>query len=145
LQDLPYKIETNRRGQIIMTPTFQSHGARQIEIGGRLREKEGRAVSECAIRTSDGTKVADVGWYTTERWNEVSETFDTPTAPQVCVEILSPTNTEDEMLDKKALYFEAGAEEVWLCDTEGRMRFFDADGEREASARAPGFPHEVEI
>jgi Uma2 family endonuclease len=145
LQDLPYKIETNRRGQIIMTPTFQSHGARQIEIGGRLREKEGRAVSECAIRTSDGTKVADVGWYTTERWEKVSETFDTPTAPQVCVEILSPSNTEDEMIEKKALYFEAGADEVWLCDEDGHMRFFDADGERDASKRASNFPQRVEI
>ena len=147
LQDLPYKIELNERGQIIMSPTQQKHGARQAEIV-RLFTKgqsEGRAVTECAIRTSKGTKVTDVGWYTTARWEEVKDTFDTPTAPEICVEVVSPYNTQEELDEKKHLYFEAGAEEVWFCDEEGALHFYDAQGAREHSARAPDFPADIEL
>ena len=34
--------------------------------------------------------------------------------PDLCVEILSPTNTRAEMAEKKAAYLAAGAREVWL-------------------------------
>jgi len=30
----------------------------------------------------------------------------------------------NEMKEKRALYFEAGAEEVWFCRRDGRMEFF---------------------
>jgi hypothetical protein len=30
-------------------------------------------------------------------------------APEICVEIISPSNTESEIQEKQALYFEAGA------------------------------------
>ena len=45
-------------------------------------------------------------------------------APEICVEVVSPGNTRQEMEDKRALYFEAGAEEVWLCDVKGTLHFF---------------------
>ena len=145
LQDLPYKIETNERGQIVMSPTFQSHGAYQADISGRLREHGGRVVSECAIRTSGGTKVADVGWYTVGRWDKVKEAFDSPIAPQICVEVVSPTNTAEELSEKVQLYFDAGAEEVWLCEEEGDMQFFTPEGQQSTSVRMPAFPAKIEI
>mgnify|MGYP001313879954 CR=1 FL=1 len=37
-------------------------------------------------------------------------------APEICLEILSPSNSIVEMEMKRALYFEAGAREVWECD-----------------------------
>jgi Uma2 family endonuclease len=68
-----------------------------------------------------------------------------PIAPEICVEVRSPSNTDAEMDAKRALYFEAGAEEVWICDEDGAMRFYDADGEMDASHRAPAFPAHVEL
>lgn len=40
------------------------------------------------------------------------------------------------------LYREAGAEEVWVVDQEGSVRFFAAE-ELEQSERAPDFPRSV--
>lgn len=147
LQDLPYKIETNEWGQIVMSPTYVWHGKYQFRIGQLLAEhlSAGEVVTECAIKTAKGTKVADVVWCSLERWEEVKDEFDASIAPEICVEVLSPTNAPGEMEEKKRLYFEAGAEEVWTCDEEGRVRFFTAEGERDASAMAPGFPKKVEL
>ena len=145
-RDLPYKIETNARGQIIMSPTYQRHGALQTEIAARLRElPTGRAVTESSISTSDGEKIADAVWFSDERWEQVKDTLNAPIAPEICVEVRSPGNSDDEMDHKRALYLEAGADEVWICDTEGRLRFYDANGERETSARVPHFPSTITL
>lgn len=149
LRGLPYKMETNERGQIVMSPPpAPKHGGRQLSIGRLLEEHlaEGKCVTECPVRTSGGTKAPDVVWFSAERWKQVRDvTGDSPVAPEICVEVLSPSNTDEEMEQKRALYFEAGAEEVWLCSDEGAMRFFDVDGEREASSRVPAFPRQVDV
>lgn len=148
LRDLPYKIETNEWGQIVMSPppAFK-HGARQSRIARLLEEHlpDGRSVTEAPVRTSGGTKVADVAWLSAERFDEVKDEYDAPVAPEICVEVLSPSNAPGEIEQKRRLYFEAGAEEVWTCSAEGAMRFFGPDGAREASQRAPGFPARVEL
>lgn len=146
LQDLPYKIETNDRGQIVMSPTYAWHGKFAFRIAQRLEEllPEGESSVETAIRTTKGTKVADAIWCTSERWEQIKDAYDVPIAPEICVEVRSPTNTDAEIDEKRQLYLEAGAEEVWVCDAEGRMQFYDEDGEQDASGRAPSFPQQIE-
>lgn len=147
LQDLPYKIETNDRGQIVMSPTYAWHGKFAFRIAQRLEEMlpNGESSVEMAIRTTKGTKVADAIWCTEARWEQIKDAYDVPVAPEICVEVRSPTNTDAEMEEKRALYFEAGAEEVWICDDEGQIAFFDAEGEREHSGRVPSFPTEIDL
>jgi hypothetical protein len=48
-----------------------------------------------------------------------------PQAPEICVEVLSPGNTQSEIEEKMALYFDAGAKEVWVCTGSGAMRFYE--------------------
>ena len=48
-----------------------------------------------------------------------------PEAPPICVEVLSPTNTKGEIEGKRELYFERGAREVWVCDLDGKMAFYN--------------------
>jgi Uma2 family endonuclease len=146
LHDLPFKIETNDRGQIVMSPVFSSHSFYQSDLVTLMNEHlpQGRTAVEFAVRTPKGTKVADVAWLSPARAEEAEGTYDTPVAPEICVEVLSPTNTPEEIEDKTQLYFEAGAEEVWTCDADGRLRFFDPEGERETPRRAPDFPHELD-
>ena len=62
LRDLPYKIETNEYGQIVMSPTNQRHGLCQSKIDRLLARlvRGGEPSVETAIQTSRGTKVADV-------------------------------------------------------------------------------------
>jgi Uma2 family endonuclease len=147
LKDLPFKIELNEWGQIVMSPAKVYHSLFQGEIAYLLRSasESGRTLTECAIRTDKGTKVADVAWATSERTAAVRHETACSTAPEICVEILSETNTGAEMTEKRDLYFAAGAEEVWTCDPEGRIRFFIPGEERNRSPRFPEFPNQIDI
>jgi Uma2 family endonuclease len=149
LKDLPYKIETNRFGKIMMSPASFWHGGFEIEIGSLLKKlmKGGRAVAECAIETTDGIRVADVAWISRERYEPHRKAINLPIAPEICVEIISNSNTREEMLGKMQLYFAAGAKEVWLCDEDGNMEFFtsDAAGPVPGSKLCAAFPARVEL
>lgn len=148
LQDLPYKVETNRYGHVVLSPHKRYHSRIQARISDELRDhlEEGVRFVELAIQTSEGTKVADVAWMSTERDASIPEEVEpTPVAPQICVEVRSPTNTDAEIDEKRQLYLDAGAEEVWILDEDGRITFYDADGEIERSHRVPSFPSQVEI
>jgi hypothetical protein len=60
------------------------------------------------------------------------------------VEIISPSNTVSEIKEKQALYFEAGAREVWTCGMDSKLRFYAAAGcEVNVSRLCPGFPQEI--
>lgn len=147
LSNLPYKIETNGYGQIVMSPTSQRHNTYQNRIQrlfGRLL-RGGEALPENAIQTSDGTKVADVTWASHAFRRHHQDAFDLPEAPAICVEVLSPTNTKGEITGKRGLYFERGAREVWVCDLEGKMTFYNPDGPLERSVICPKFPAQVKL
>ena len=142
LRDLPYKIETNAQGQIVLSPHTALHSELQEQIQDLLRRHapDGRQPPEYPIATSEGVKQADVIWVSRDRLRDMRETGDPPTlAPEICVEILSESNTVEEMAEKRALYREAGAEEVWIIDRDGCIRFF-RDEEIEQSEIAPEAP-----
>jgi Uma2 family endonuclease len=65
-------------------------------------------------------------------------------APEICVEVLSEGNTDAEMQEKRKLYREAGAGEVWLVAEDGSVRFF-ADERLDRSTIAPAFPERLEV
>lgn len=88
--------------------------------------------------------MADAIWCTAERWEGVKDAYDVPVAPQICVEVRLPTNTDTEIDEKRRLYLDAGAEEVWICAVDGTLTFYDAGGEIESSHRALSFPRRIE-
>src|ERR1700722_747214 len=144
------RIETDRYGHIIMSPpAAPSHGSFQAEITHLLRNllPEGRVLTECPISTADGVNAADVAWASQARMVELVAKVCFPHAPDICVEVLSPGNSEAEMQEKLALYFDAGAKEVWLCAKSGAMRFFSPSASRpmRASKICPQFPKLVEL
>jgi uncharacterized protein with von Willebrand factor type A (vWA) domain len=50
------------------------------------------------------------------------------------------------MDEKMLLYFEAGAKEFWLCDKQGRMRFFNPEkGRLTVSELVPQFPKKITL
>ena len=51
-------------------------------------------------------------------------------APEICIEVMSPSNSWQEMQDKIPLYFEVGAQEVWIVDVEGKISFFAIGNEQ---------------
>lgn len=142
LKNLPFKIELNDHGKVVMTPVNVSHSILQGKIIGCLYNNltGGEALAECAIKTKQGTKVADVAWASNTLLEKIENEIECPTAPEICVEVLSVTNTKREIGEKKALYFEQGALEFWLCDSFGNMSFFTKEGKVERSNIAENFP-----
>ena len=136
------RIETDRHGRIIMTPPpGPAHGSRQFSIGCEIQSRlGGRIVTECPISTSDGVRAADVGWFSDVRYSRAFDRRCFLEAPEICVEVISPNNTRAEMDEKMALYFDAGATEVWFCDEDGAMRHFGSEGLLEKSLLCPDFP-----
>ncbi len=147
LQDLPFKIETNEFGEIIMNPVKIGHSLYQGEIGFLMRtmRPEGKVMAECAIKTRKGTKVADVAWASMTVIDQIEKETDASVAPEICVGVLSMSNSDKEIVGKRRLYFERGAVEVWTCDGYGEMRFFDAGGKLEQSKMFPEFPKQIKI
>ena len=101
----------------------------------------GRVMTKCGVSTSEGTKVPDVAWFSPEHPLVLkARILAAKPAPEICVEILSLHNTGKEIWEKTALYFEAGAHEVWICDLEGRVCFLSQSAELSISTLFPGFP-----
>ena len=147
LQDLPYRIELNGLNQIVMSPLHFRHGRYQGKIYNLLSRllPGGEPSVETAVSTSDNVKVPDVIWADNEFIQRYADAYATPTAPQICIEVLSPANSVREIEQKRLLYFEAGAREVWLCDLQGEMEFHAPAGRMERSALCPEFPARIQL
>ena len=134
LRDLPYQVETNRGGQIIMSPAKNIHAFYQGRVAQLLQQRlGGHTFPECSIGTPEGVKIPDVVWCS-DQFLELHG-FPDPyeVAPEICVEIKSPSNAEAEPMLRVRLYLDAGAKEVWLVDVAGRVRVYGPDGTRSRS------------
>lgn len=146
LQDLPYTIETNEYGQIVMSPASNEHGTFQSKLI-RLLAKEtdkGESLVEASIDTRKGVKVPDVAWMSDVFLQAHRGENPYSAAPELCIEVLSPSNSQRELQLKRQLYFEQGAVEVWECDLAGQMTFYTSGGQAASSVLFPAFPREIE-
>lgn len=147
LRDLPHKIESDRWGHIVMSPPPDFwHGTYQTEIATLLKRllPHGLVASECPVETSDGIKGIDVVWLSASRNPGRSRYTVMKVAPEICVEILSASNTLAELEERRRLFFERDAVEVWFC-VEGRMQFFSHAGAIGRSNLCPDFPMEIRV
>ena len=136
--NLPFPWETNARGQIIMTPVnygHSSHVGTQIKLLASIAPTwEGG--TELGIYTSDGIKAPDVTLASPEyHARHLKDTGYVNEAPENCIEVMSPSNSWQEMQDKMPLYFEVGAQEVWIVDVEGKVFFFAGGNEKLQNSR----------
>jgi Uma2 family endonuclease len=148
LRKIEGRVETDRHGRIIMSPPpAPNHGEFQAEIARLLRElmPHGKTMTECPVSTADGVRGVDVAWASRERRRDVGNRSCFIVAPEICVEVISPSNSEAEIKEKMALYFDAGSLEVWTCGAFGKMNFFGPNSEpMEMSKLCPKFPLQVE-
>lgn len=148
LAKLPHRMETDRHGQIIMSPPpAPEHGEEQFGVGKRLDQllPGGHVITECPVSTREGVKLVDVAWISKGRRQSQRGQVCFTQAPEICVEIISPGNTRGELSEKKELYFSAGAEEVWFCHKDGRMEFFRRSTPEApaSSVLCPTFPQSI--
>ena len=119
------------RGELkVMSPTKPLHGIVCARIAARLfNYVEERDLGEVfgaetgfLVETDPDSVVgADAAFVSSERLAAV-ERFDKffPFAPDLAVEVLSPSNTVQEMDEKVALYFAAGSRLVWVVNPKRR-------------------------
>jgi Uma2 family endonuclease len=145
LQNLSYKIELDARGRIVMTPASNQHGRHQTRIAVLMTQllRVGEAITECSIETMDGVKVADVVWASDKFIKKHRYQTPYPAAPEICVEIISPSNDDVEVNRKITLYLAKGAREVWICDDKGNVTFADHSGKLKKSKLVARFPSKI--
>jgi Uma2 family endonuclease len=141
LQNLPFKIETNRFGQILMSPATNKHGSIQFDVGRNIdrRKRSGTIIVECSIDTTDGVKVADVVWASDQFMEEFGDTTPYPKAPEICVEVVSPSNSKQEIEHKVELYLAKGALEVWVVNQKREVTYYSHTGQIKKSKLIPKF------
>ncbi len=128
--DIPAKIELNGMGVIEMSPASNRHSRQQSAISFALTSQlpAGTAFVECSVLTTDGVRVPDVAWASADFVALNGDLTPFPSAPEICVEVRSPSNTDAEMAHKTHLFLQAGAVEVWIVTEAGDWQVFDATG-----------------
>ncbi|MBI4907366.1 MAG: Uma2 family endonuclease [Acidobacteria bacterium] len=74
-------------------------------------------------------RCADVGYVSPERWATIDTESVFQGAPDLVVEVLSPSNTAAEILEKEQICLENGCREFWVVDPNRRhLRVTTSDG-----------------
>ena len=130
LRDLPYKIELNAFGTIEMSPASTRHARLQAALAFQLalHLPQGVVLTECPVATDEGVRVPDVAWASAEFAARHGDATPLPQAPEICVEVRSPSNSDEEMAMKTRAYLGAGAVEVWELSEAGELRILNVHG-----------------
>ena len=134
--DSPDRFELNEFGELILSPQPTTAHQRVERAVARLLEAHlgPEAVTEVAVYTDRGIRVPDVVWMAPERWALCNDQTPLQTVPDVCVEVVSPSNTREEILMKVGAYLRGGAREAIVVGLKGEVEFFGPGGRLEASA-----------
>ena len=101
LESKHYKLQNQL--QDLLRDRVQSPGFIGIELAFR-------ALPEYDLRA------ADVAYVSKARWEAMDPDVDLRGAPELVIEVLSPSNTSAEMNDKEKLCLENGCLEFWVVD-----------------------------
>ena len=127
--NVPGKIELDLWGRMVMSPASNYHSALQASLVGKLAVPGGRVFVEGSVITNTGVLVADVAWASDEFMR--AHRFETPypRSPELCIEVVSPSNSRKELREKVAAYLAAGAVEVWIVFPQSkRIEFHGPEG-----------------
>jgi len=141
----PEFVELSEFGELILTPPpTNKHELVAFEMAAMLKAQLGpRACVAISVSTkARGVRRPDAIWMKADQWQDVDPL---PFVPEICVEVLSPSNTPALISMKTQAYLDSGAKEVITVGLRGEMRFFGIDGERAASAYGLHFEEVVEL
>jgi Uma2 family endonuclease len=116
------------------------HGAIQanisFEVKTRYRDTY-RCLSETSLATSPDSTTPDIAIYPAFALDYENRTAKRSDAPLVCVEIQSPSQSLEEMVDKTQIYFNFGVKSCWIIvpavkgifvyDRPGNYEFYHGD------------------
>jgi Uma2 family endonuclease len=129
--DLPGKVELDAWGRMVMSPPASYyHGVFQMKLGPILAPLGGQSSVEAPIVTAAGVLVADAAWASAEFVARHGDESPLSAAPEICIEVVSPSNSVKEIREKIGAYLGAGAEEVWVVFPQSaRVEFHGPGGE----------------
>ncbi|HEX7052955.1 MAG TPA: Uma2 family endonuclease [Burkholderiales bacterium] len=134
LVNVPGKIELDVWGRLVMTPASTCHGRLQGRICQKLAVLGGEALIEPGIATPTGLFVPDVAWANAAFIAAHGGETPLTRAPELCIEVVSPSSSVKELRDKTAAYLAGGAEEAWIVYPRSeRCELFGKDGLLERS------------
>jgi Uma2 family endonuclease len=132
----PDHYELTQFGELIVSPRpTTGHQGIAFEVGLQIVSQLGpRAATEVGVLTDRGIRVPDVVWMPAERWAACKGQTPLEVLPDVCVEVLSPSNTREEIDMKIAAYLRGGAREAFIVGLKGEVEIHGPQGRRETSA-----------
>lgn len=112
-------------GEIIMAPSpFRSHQSAVLEIAFQIRKHiESHPVGKCYVAPFDVhfsetiVLCPDLSFFSTDRLHHLSDRG-AEGAPDLVVEVLSPSTARRDRKDKREIYTQFGVRELWLVNTE---------------------------
>lgn len=137
LDDLPegYRVELDQFGELIVSPRpTNRHQIFAALVCDQLRDAlQGFAsAGELSISTVIGVRVPDGFWSADASLWAVDEPASR--APEICIEVASPSNSTAWLARKADAFIAAGAQEVIVVAVDGcSARYFHKDGEHDAS------------
>jgi Uma2 family endonuclease len=119
-----------------MSPASKRHALLQAHFAAEFARQlsSGRPLTECSVLTEIGVRVPDVAWASAEFLNAHADSTPFPIAPEICVEIVSPSNSDDEIDEKIPAYLTAGAREMWIVTEDGNIAQHDRSGKQDRSS-----------
>lgn len=104
-----------------------THSGIQLNLGAELKHKyrrQYRVLSELSLDTPPNGSTPDLVIYP---YFEIDYSAEYPAkrsdAPLICIEIQSPSQSLDEMVDKVNIYFEFGVKSCWVVQPRVRAIF----------------------
>ena len=115
-------------------PSF-NHSLVQLNIGFELKtryRKQFRFASEINVATAGRVMVPDIGIFPTMVPDMANDSIVAQQVPLTTIEILSPAQAFDELVDKARAYFEAGVKSCWIVMPKAQAVFvYSAPGQYE--------------
>jgi Uma2 family endonuclease len=135
--DIAGKVELTEWGEIlVMSPVGKTHGLLAIRVAEALRAAlGGRTMVEVGVATDIGVRAPDVAWCSDAFLAAHPEDAPLAGAPELCVEIASPSDALPKLREKAAAYVRAGATEAWLVLPRSRqVEIYGREGRRAATS-----------
>jgi Uma2 family endonuclease len=131
------KYELNEGELLTVSPSPRLiHNRVRDEIGFRLREfarsrQLGEATMETDFKLTEGTiRIPDVAFVCADRLAGIDPRQRLEGAPDLAVEVASPSDDPDDLVLKAQQYLAAGARAVWITYPEARLAYIYKPGQR---------------
>lgn len=133
--NVPGKVEIDTWGRMVMSPASNYHSSLQARLVKRLAVLDGEHYVEASVLTPIGVLVPDVVWASAAFCAAHGNETPFRVAPELCIEVTSPSKSRKELTEKTAALIAAGAQEVWIVYSQSkRIEFHGRDGVLATSA-----------